>query len=166
MGVVWTVQPFWSHHPRYPLPEVRVAALCVDGDFRVEACSASAVHSTQTSASLYPYQHYAHLHCPIHFRLPTLSSTMHHTSSQKGLRSGWQSGASEPHLLTRRCSNRRKLCGPSAPIAYATSGSSSAKPNYLISRLNGWSSLSFGIRFACWLPSCPNGSCMQLSIGN
>ena len=31
------------------------------------------------------------------------SRTMHHTSSQKGLRSGWQSGASEPHLLTRRC---------------------------------------------------------------
>ena len=58
------------------------------------------------------------------------------------------------------------LLSPSAPIAYATSGSSSAKPNYLISRLNGWSSLSFGIRFACWLPSCPNGSCMQLSIGN
>ena len=122
MGVVWTVQPFWSHHPRYPLPEVRLAAHCVDGDFRVEACSASAVHSTQTSASLCPYQHYAHLHCPIHFRLPTLSSTMHHTSSQKGLRSGWQSGASEPHLLTRRCSNRRKFCGTSAPIAYATSG--------------------------------------------
>ena len=96
----------------------------------------------------------------------TFSRTMHHTSSQKGLRSGWQSGASEPHLLTRRCSNRRKFCGPSAPIAYATSGSSSAKPNYLISCLNGWSSLSFGIRFACWLPSCPNGSCMQLSIGN
>ena len=94
----------------------------MDGDFRVEACSASAVHSTQTSASLCPYQHYAHLHCPIHFRLPTLSSTMHHTSSQKGLRSGWQSGASEPHLLTRRCSNRRKFCGPSAPIAYATYG--------------------------------------------
>ena len=58
-------------------------------------------------------------------RLPlgyTFSRTMHHTSSQKGLRSGWQSGASEPHLLTRRCSNRRKFCGPSAPIAYATSG--------------------------------------------
>ena len=52
----------------------------------------------------------------------TFSCTMHHTSSQKGLRSGWQSGASEPHLLTRRCSNRRKFCGPSAPIAYATSG--------------------------------------------
>ena len=52
----------------------------------------------------------------------TFSRTMHHTSSQKGLRSGWQSGASEPHLLTRRCSNRRKFCGPSAPIAYATSG--------------------------------------------
>ena len=94
----------------------------MDGDFRVEACSASATSSTQTSASLCPYQHYAHLHCPIHFRLPTLSSTMHHTSSQKGLRSGWQSGASEPHLLTRRCSNRRKFCGLSAPIAYATSG--------------------------------------------
>ena len=140
MGVVWTVQPFWSHHPRYPLPEVRVAAPCVDGDFRVEACSASATSSTQTSASLCPYQHYAHLHCPIHFRLPTFSRTMHpvssvchgssacpsrtmhHTSSQKGLRSGWQSGASEPHLLTRRCSNRRKFCGPSAPIADATSG--------------------------------------------
>ena len=99
-----------------------MAAPCVDGDFRVEAYSASAVHSTQTSASLYPYQHYAHLHCPIHFRLPTFSRTMHHTSSQKGLRSGWQSGASEPHLLTRRCSNRRKFCSPSAPIAYATSG--------------------------------------------
>ena len=58
-------------------------------------------------------------------RLPlgyTFSRTMHHTSSQKGLRSGWQSGASEPHLLTRRCSNRRKFCGTSAPIAYATSG--------------------------------------------
>ena len=58
-------------------------------------------------------------------RLPlgyTFSRTMHHTSSQKGLRSGWQSGASEPPLLTRRCSNRRKFCGPSAPIAYATSG--------------------------------------------
>ena len=92
-GIVWTVQPFWSHHPRYPLPEVRVAAPCVDGDFRVEACSASATSSTQTSASLCPYQHYAHLHCPIHFRLPTFSRTMHHTSSQKGLRSGWQSGA-------------------------------------------------------------------------
>ena len=52
----------------------------------------------------------------------TFSRTMHHTSSQKGLRSGWQSGASEPHLLTRRCSNRRKFCGPSAPIAYATYG--------------------------------------------
>ena len=50
------------------------------------------------------------------------SSTMHHASSQKGLRSGWQSGASEPHLLTRRCSNRRKFCSPSAPIAYATFG--------------------------------------------
>ena len=34
MGVVWTVQPFWSHHPRYPLPEVRVAAPSVEGDFR------------------------------------------------------------------------------------------------------------------------------------
>ena len=113
---------FWSHHPRYPLPEVRVAAPCVDGDFRVEVCSASANSSTQTSASLCPYQHYAHLHCPIHFRLPTFSRTMHHASSQKGMRSGWQSGASEPHLLTRRCSNRRKLCDPSAPIAYATSG--------------------------------------------
>ena len=122
MGVVWTVQPFWSHHPRYPLPEMRVAAPCVEGDFRVEVCIASATSSTQTSASLCPYQHYAHLHCPIHFRLPTFSRTMHHTSSQKGLRSGWQSGASEPHLLTRRCSNRRKFCGPSAPIAYATSG--------------------------------------------
>ena len=33
-GVVWTVQPFWSHHPRYPLPEVRVAAPSVEGDFR------------------------------------------------------------------------------------------------------------------------------------
>ena len=105
MGIVWTVQPFWSHHPRYPLPAVRVAAPCVDGDFRVD-------------------------------------------------------------VSPRVCSDRRKFCGPSAPIAYATSGSSSAKPNYLISRLNGWSSLSFGIRFACWLPSCPNGSCMQLSIGN
>ena len=52
----------------------------------------------------------------------TFSRTMHHTSSQKGLRSGWQSGASEPHLLTRRCSDRRKFCGLSAPIAYATSG--------------------------------------------
>ncbi len=59
MGVVWTVQPFWSHHPRYPLPEVRVAAPCVDGDFRVEACSASAVHSTQTSAWLYLQPHHA-----------------------------------------------------------------------------------------------------------
>ena len=34
MGVVWTVQPFWSYHPRYPLPEVRVAAPSVEGDFR------------------------------------------------------------------------------------------------------------------------------------
>ena len=34
MGVVWTVQPFWSHHPRYPLPEVRVEAPSVEGDFR------------------------------------------------------------------------------------------------------------------------------------
>ena len=59
MGVVWTVQPFWSHHPRYPLPEVRVAAPCVDGDFRVEACSASAVHSTQTSVWLYLQPHHA-----------------------------------------------------------------------------------------------------------
>ena len=58
------------------------------------------------------------------------------------------------------------LLSPSAPIAYATSGSSSAKPNYLISRLNGWSSLALGIRLGCWLPSCPNGSCMQLSIGS
>ena len=59
MGVVWTVQPFWSHHPRYPLPEVRVAALCVDGDFRVEACSASAAHSTQISVWLYLQPHHA-----------------------------------------------------------------------------------------------------------
>ena len=58
-GIVWTVQPFWSHHPRYPLPEVRVAALCVDGDFRVEACSASAVHSTQISVWLYLQPHHA-----------------------------------------------------------------------------------------------------------
>ena len=58
-GVVWTVQPFWSHHPRYPLPEVRVAAPCVDGDFRVEACSASAVHSTQISVWLYLQPHHA-----------------------------------------------------------------------------------------------------------
>ena len=34
MGVVWTMQPNWSHHPRYPLPEVRVAAPSVEGDFR------------------------------------------------------------------------------------------------------------------------------------
>ena len=36
--------------------------------------------------------------CPIN-----IGSTMHPASSQKGLRSGWQSGAPEPHLLTRRC---------------------------------------------------------------
>ena len=59
MGVVWTVQPFWSHHPRYPLPEVRVAAPCVDGDFRVEACSVSAAHSTQTSVWQYLQPHHA-----------------------------------------------------------------------------------------------------------
>ena len=57
MGVVWTVQPFWSHHPRYPLPEVRVAAPSVDGDFRDA-----------------PQQHIMQLSCWMHSNSPQCCS--------------------------------------------------------------------------------------------
>ena len=50
MGVVWTVQPFWLYHPRYPLPEVRVAAPSVEGDFR----DALQQHIKQLSCGMRP----------------------------------------------------------------------------------------------------------------
>ena len=56
-GVVWTVQPFWSHHPRYPLPEVRVAAPSVEGDFR----DAPQQHIMQLSCWMRPTSHSAAL---------------------------------------------------------------------------------------------------------
>ena len=49
MGVVWTVQPFWSYHPRYPLPEVRVAAPSVEGDLlerRIQPGNSLITHRT------------------------------------------------------------------------------------------------------------------------
>ena len=57
MGVVWTVQPFWSYHPRYPLPEVRVAAPSVEGDFR----DAPQQHIMQLSCWMRPTSHSAAL---------------------------------------------------------------------------------------------------------
>ena len=88
-----------------------ILATCAGPSPAAAACAAALPH-TLSLAQLLRHQCAAALHNPPAWVFastirPTclvcFSSVMHPASSQKGLRSGWQSGASEPHLLTRRC---------------------------------------------------------------